>query len=149
MGGGNMYLMYGHNGKHYGGIYNRPMELAQIRPNWLSYVNVKDVRKTTAAAKKAGGRLVNGPMEVPGGDWIAAFADPQGASFAIHETKAAAASASAGTPKKKAATPRKKAARKAKPVKAARAKARKKTASRRTAKKSRVKAKAKKRSRRR
>jgi predicted enzyme related to lactoylglutathione lyase len=85
MGGGNMYLMYGQRGQRYGGIYNRPLELSHVLPNWLSYVNVKDVRKTTTTAKRAGARLVSGPMQVPGGDWTAAFADPQGAAFAIHE----------------------------------------------------------------
>jgi predicted enzyme related to lactoylglutathione lyase len=88
MGGGYMYLMYGQHGQRYGGMYNRPMELSHVVPNWLSYVNVKDVRKTTAAAKRAGARLVNGPMQVPGGDWTAAFTDPQGAAFAIHERTA-------------------------------------------------------------
>jgi hypothetical protein len=28
--------------------------------------------------------VINGPMEVPGGDRIAAIVDPQGASFAVH-----------------------------------------------------------------
>ena len=35
-------------------------------------------------AKKAGGTVINGPMEVPGGDRIAAILDPQGAAFAVH-----------------------------------------------------------------
>jgi uncharacterized protein len=152
MGGGHMYLMYGQNGRQYGGIYNRPVEQAQIPPNWLSYVNVKDVRKTTAAAKKAGGRLINGPMEVPGGDWIAAFTDPQGATFAIHQTKGAPATASAAKPRKAAARKKVKAKRARVKVKSARAKPRKKTASRKAAKtrsRPRVRATAKKRARRR
>lgn len=88
MGGGHTYLMYGQSGQRYGGMYNRPVELSHVLPNWLSYVNVKDVRKTTATAKRGGARLVNGPMQVPGGDWTAAFTDPQGAAFAIHERTA-------------------------------------------------------------
>jgi predicted enzyme related to lactoylglutathione lyase len=32
-----------------------------------------------------GGRVVYGPMEVPGGDRIAQCLDPQGALFALHE----------------------------------------------------------------
>ena len=35
-------------------------------------------------ATKAGGKVVNGPMEVPGGDRIAQIVDPQGAAFAVH-----------------------------------------------------------------
>ena len=33
--------------------------------------------------KKAGGQILNGPMEVPGGSWIAQCLDPQGAMFAM------------------------------------------------------------------
>lgn len=31
-----------------------------------------------------GGKVTNGPMEVPGGDRVAQCVDPQGAHFAIH-----------------------------------------------------------------
>jgi len=34
--------------------------------------------------KAGGGKVVNGPMEVPGGDTIAQCVDPQGAMFAVH-----------------------------------------------------------------
>jgi predicted enzyme related to lactoylglutathione lyase len=37
-----------------------------------------------AAVKESGGKIVNGPMEVPGGDVIAQGIDPQGAMFALH-----------------------------------------------------------------
>lgn len=40
------------------------------------------------AKKAGGGQVLNGPMEVPGGDWIAQCLDPQGAAFAVHQTKA-------------------------------------------------------------
>jgi len=38
--------------------------------------------------KANGGTVMNGPMDVPGGDRIAQCMDPQGAAFAIHSTKA-------------------------------------------------------------
>jgi len=31
-----------------------------------------------------GGRILNGPMEVPDGDLIAQCMDPQGVAFAVH-----------------------------------------------------------------
>ncbi|HWK08496.1 MAG TPA: hypothetical protein VNR64_00500 [Vicinamibacterales bacterium] len=31
-----------------------------------------------------GGRVLNGPMDVPGGDRVAQCLDPQGAAFAVH-----------------------------------------------------------------
>lgn len=85
MGGGQMYLMCGMKGRSFGGMFNRPPEMQNVPPFWLPYVNVKNVKQSAAAASRAGARLVNGPMEVPGGDWIAVFGDPQGAAFAIHQ----------------------------------------------------------------
>jgi len=35
--------------------------------------------------RAGGGKLMNGPMEVPGGAHIAQLRDPQGAVFALHE----------------------------------------------------------------
>jgi predicted enzyme related to lactoylglutathione lyase len=52
--------------------------------NWLSYVRVGDVKSIAAKVQELGGRVLNGPMEVPGGDWIAQCLDPQGAAFALH-----------------------------------------------------------------
>ena len=34
------------------------------------------------------GSVMNGPTEVPGGDWIVNAMDPQGAAFSLHEKKA-------------------------------------------------------------
>jgi len=36
----------------------------------------------------SGGKILNGPMEVPGGDWIVNAMDPQGAAFGLHARKA-------------------------------------------------------------
>jgi predicted enzyme related to lactoylglutathione lyase len=52
-------------------------------PFWLYYFNVDAVDATVERVKKGGGQLINGPMEVPGGQWIAQFLDPQGAMFAV------------------------------------------------------------------
>jgi len=45
---------------------------------------VDDVHKAAARITELGGTLMNGPMEVPGGDLIAQCMDPQGAAFAVH-----------------------------------------------------------------
>ena len=58
-----------------------------MNPFWLPYFHVKDIETSTAAAKKAGATVQNGPMEVPGGDWIVVMGDPQGAAFAMHARK--------------------------------------------------------------
>ena len=54
-------------------------------PSWLSYVQVADTGRVVSAAKASGGRLLHGPIEVPGGSWVALFMDPQGGAFAVHE----------------------------------------------------------------
>ena len=36
-----------------------------------------------AAIPAQGGKVLHGPMEVPGGDWIVNGMDPQGAMFAL------------------------------------------------------------------
>lgn len=82
MGPMGMYLIFGRNGKQLGGIYRKMPD--QPGPAWLGYVRVKDVEKTVKKVKSAGGQLINGPMDVPGGDRIAQFLDPQGAMFAVH-----------------------------------------------------------------
>jgi predicted enzyme related to lactoylglutathione lyase len=92
-------------------------------PSWLSYVNVADANRAVAAAKSAGARLLHGPVEVPGGSWIALFMDPQGGAFAVQEApRAAAAKPAAPPPAKPAVAAPKSAASAPKPAVAAVAK---------------------------
>src|SRR5688572_18664523 len=86
MGGGNMYLMYGQRGKMYGGVYNRMPDMANVPPFWLSYIFVNDLKKSMNDATKAGAKVVNGPMDIPGGS-IVVLSDPQGAAIALHSDK--------------------------------------------------------------
>ncbi len=69
-----------------GGMFNKPKETPGP-PFWLYYVRVDDVHKSVEKVKELGGQVLNGPMEVPGGDHIAQCMDPQGAAFALHSTK--------------------------------------------------------------
>jgi len=50
---------------------------------WLYYFNVEDIDAATKRLKDAGGRIFEGPVEVPGDTWVARCVDPQGATFAI------------------------------------------------------------------
>jgi predicted enzyme related to lactoylglutathione lyase len=52
-------------------------------PYWLYYFNVTSVAAAIERAKAGGGNLIMGPQQVPGGQWIAQFLDPQGAMFAV------------------------------------------------------------------
>jgi predicted enzyme related to lactoylglutathione lyase len=83
MGGMGTYHLINHQGAQVGGVYN--LQGAATPAHWLSYVQVADCSKATDVAKGAGARVLNGPMEVPGGSWITMLEDPQGGSFAVVE----------------------------------------------------------------
>lgn len=86
MGDGLMYRMFGQGDKMYGGIYNKPPDMP-APPHWLYYVNIDGLETAIERVKERGGQIVNGPMEVPGGDRIVQCLDPEGVAFALHETK--------------------------------------------------------------
>jgi predicted enzyme related to lactoylglutathione lyase len=67
-----------------GGMMNKPKEMAHVPPHWAIYFRVPDINAATERIKANGGKILNGPMEVPGGDWIVSGMDPQGAAFALH-----------------------------------------------------------------
>ncbi len=56
----------------------------KMPPNWLYYVNVDDLADAMVRVRDGGGKVLNGPMDVPGGR-IAQCSDPQGAMFAMYE----------------------------------------------------------------
>jgi predicted enzyme related to lactoylglutathione lyase len=101
MGAMGKYVLFGSNGVMRGGMFNKPADMPG-GPFWLGYVRVKDVNDAVRKAKGARGALVNGPMEVPGGDWIAQFTDPYGAMFAVHtlaaDLQSSQTAAAAGQP---------------------------------------------------
>ena len=83
MGPGGIYQIYGQGGAPLGGMFNKPDEMPGP-PMWLYYVLVDDVNESVKKVTELGGQVLNGPMEVPGGDLIAQCVDPQGALFALH-----------------------------------------------------------------
>jgi predicted enzyme related to lactoylglutathione lyase len=85
MGEMGIYQMYGCPGTEQplGGVFNKPEDMP---PSWLFYVRVEDVKQAVERVKEMGGTILNGPMEVPGGDFVAQCMDPQGAAFALHST---------------------------------------------------------------
>ncbi len=85
MGEGNIYQLFGRHDRDLGGMWNKPDDMP-APPNWLLYIRVADVAERVERIKTLGGQLLNGPMEVPGGDLIAQCIDPQGGAFAIHAT---------------------------------------------------------------
>ena len=70
-----------------GGIMNTPPEMANVPPYWQIYFRVPDVDAAAERIKSQGGKILNGPMDVPGGDRIVNAMDPQGAAFGLHSKK--------------------------------------------------------------
>ena len=52
-------------------------------PFWLYYFTVKGIDAAAERVKKAGGKILHGPSQVPGDAWILKCVDPQGAVFAM------------------------------------------------------------------
>lgn len=50
---------------------------------WTYYIGVDDIDRAVAAIIEQGGKLLNGPMEIPGGEFALNGLDPQGASFGL------------------------------------------------------------------
>jgi predicted enzyme related to lactoylglutathione lyase len=95
MGPQGTYLIFGADGVQIGGMYKMHAERAS-RPYWLPYAEVANADAAATAATGAGGRIIVGPMDVPGGGRMAQVLDPSGAMFALH---------SAAAPSKPAAKP--------------------------------------------
>ena len=81
MGPMGIYQLFQIDGKDAGGVMKKmdsmPMSM------WGYYFNVEGMDNAVARVKKAGGKIVNGPMEVPGGQWTVNAQDPQGAFFSL------------------------------------------------------------------
>ncbi|HET6184539.1 MAG TPA: VOC family protein [Acetobacteraceae bacterium] len=54
-----------------------------VMPGWLYYFGTDSVRRAVARVESAGGSVLKGPSEVPGGAHVIQARDPQGAMFAL------------------------------------------------------------------
>ncbi len=127
------YLVFGRNGREIGGMFDQSKGGVQSAAHWLGYVRVPNMDAAVATVKAERGAVLNGPMEVPSGDWVAQVRDPHGAFFAVlvnaADTKAAdeqRPKAAKKTAKKTAKKAAKKAANKSAKKKVARKPAKKK-----------------------
>lgn len=81
MGALGKYQFIEHDGIPIGAIM--PKMKAVPAPMWSHYFRVPGIAAAQAQAQASGAQIVNGPMEVPGGDWIVQGIDPQGAFFSL------------------------------------------------------------------
>ena len=77
-----VYQLFASGGKDaVGGMMTKMKEMPMAM--WLFYFVVDAIDAAVERVKKAGGQVINGPMEVPGPAWIIQGIDPQGAMFAL------------------------------------------------------------------
>jgi predicted enzyme related to lactoylglutathione lyase len=84
MGEMGVYWMYGRGDQSYGGMCNAAAAM-EAPPHWMYYVQVTGLDAAAERVKSNGGKILNGPMEVPGGDRVVQCMDPQGAAFGMFE----------------------------------------------------------------
>jgi uncharacterized protein len=80
-----LYQLFSAAGQTIGGMLTKLPSVSQ--PFWLYYFNVDDISAAAERVNAGGGRILQGPIELPDGCWIARCADPQGALFALQGTR--------------------------------------------------------------
>jgi predicted enzyme related to lactoylglutathione lyase len=81
MGAMGRYQLFAAGGAPIGGMMTKPPGVPG--PFWSYYFQVDGIGAAMERLKAAGGTVINGPMEVPGGSWIVQGLDPQGAMFSL------------------------------------------------------------------
>jgi len=81
MGPSNVYQLFATRSGQEGAVFTK--DAATPHPFWRLYFNVEALDAAAARVRQAGGKITNGPHEVPGGRWIVHALDPEGAAFAL------------------------------------------------------------------
>lgn len=81
------YDMYANGDYTLGAIMGKPPQMPISQ--WSFYFRVPSIDEAADYVKANGGRIINGPMEIPGGDHVFTGVDPQGATFDLIGTKEA------------------------------------------------------------
>jgi uncharacterized protein len=68
-------------GTNIGAVMRKPPQLPASM--WSYYIGVDDIDRALEAIKAGGGQVLNGPMEIPGGEFAVNGMDPQGAAFGL------------------------------------------------------------------
>ncbi len=79
------YQTFGLDGKSFGGMMDKFKDMP--RAFWQYYWNVDGIDAAAKRVTDAGGKVMMGPHQVPGGSWIVNAMDPQGAVFALVSMK--------------------------------------------------------------
>jgi predicted enzyme related to lactoylglutathione lyase len=83
------YQLFAAGSDTLGGIFTKPRQAPVSF--WLYYFNVVDLTVALQRVTEFAGRVMQGPIELPDGNWIARCIDPQGAMFALRGRRSGAA----------------------------------------------------------
>lgn len=75
------YQLFNVDGEPTGGMMNKPEQIPV--PVWQFYFTVPAIDAAARRVTDNGGKVLMGPMDVPGGQWVVQCQDPQGAHFAL------------------------------------------------------------------
>jgi uncharacterized protein len=81
IGSSESYQLLSKGGRRIGGMFNK-LPIAPV-PFWLYYFNVPDIAIAAKQVTDGGGRIAQGPTELPDVGWVLRCIDPQGAMFAL------------------------------------------------------------------
>ena len=79
------YQLFSVEGRMIGGMFTKPPTVPT--PFWLYYFNVGDIDAAAKRVIAGGGQVINGPVEVPDGNWVIQCTDRQGAIFGLLGTR--------------------------------------------------------------
>ncbi|HUO02079.1 MAG TPA: VOC family protein [Rhizomicrobium sp.] len=80
------YQLFAAGAQPIGGMMTKPANMP-APPHWGFYINVPAIDAGAARITAGGGKILNGPLEVPGGQWVVNAMDPQGAAFSLVANK--------------------------------------------------------------
>jgi len=75
------YQGFSIGGRTIGGVLTKPSVIPS--PYWIYYFNIGGFDAAVQRAQAAGGRILDGPIDVPNGGRVVRCVDPQGAIFAL------------------------------------------------------------------
>ena len=75
------YKFINHDGVMIGAVMRKPPQMPVTA--WTYYIGVDDIDRAAKAVTDGGGRILHGPMEIPGGEYSLNAMDPQGAAFGL------------------------------------------------------------------
>jgi len=75
------YQLFAAGAQPIGGMMTKPPQVPAAY--WGYYFNVPAIDAGVGRITAGGGKILNGPVEVPGGQWVVNAMDPQGAAFSL------------------------------------------------------------------